>query len=874
MIEMLFGIFLGFFLKPLLWYVCVVLLKSKLNPPYVRETRAGSDDPITATQVRLCIESLHQCDDVYWLNVVIQRYLMLAVQSYAFMERIRMMILKKALPFVQYKLIRKMEISKIDLGKEFPIVRSIKLLTQSELDDILLSSRDVREETDDDLSKMRANPEHTAPEDNEARKSDESRDVYGKIFKSCMLLVDTHFVGEMKVQVSIEVPGNIKYEINVVLEKFEGKALIRIPSRSHHTRLEMAFVSNPNFEISIKSLHNTDEDTLKNLSLKYIKKMFVYGLTNSVVYPSWNSFYLPLVCTSLRDIEHKTVKITVKNYEEVAGNIRHRILLYTSMDYKIIKKSFKYLKRRIQYFINGQDRIFRYEFPLPKNVARGEMGDESSSEIDTPVGAALSNFYTWSIFRDVFAGFIGMKCVKSFTPSVSLVLVYFSEDSYQFVRIKGDNFVIFQSNDENCPEFMLFQVKNDVFYIYQYGLRKNLMISDGRAAEIIKKMDSEKSKTLGSEKLHNILSQTFARANDYFKTSLVCPEFDANIGIETSLDEIYKTFLSYESMLNEAPEQFQIKEMNTNVSKIDMMAILLDDLCRFQLVGQNFEVIGHSKLNDFIYTSILAETSDKKGDMIIHTFSDGSVIIDAEACNNEFLQGVKVEERDEDVTQIKIFSRKSHSQINFMGFLNHLNLLIRHNEVRGMVEETLPEHIDCEETYERTLSCTMGAIYVELDIELGSCVSFSVSRNIRQSYMIKKIAICSEKDNRFIFSTEEKDRLLISLKSKPGSKSHVTIKIVQLSPKFYRDELVSCEVELQARKELALPISGGKSSSLFWKTPNDISISMELKCDDESLMLRIPGIIPGKLSRQVFLFTNLGDVPKSFKIHLGMANLC
>eukprot|EP00866_Antonospora_locustae_P000455 jgi/Antlo1/455/1202 len=162
------------------------------------------------------------------------------------------------------------------------------------------------------------------------------------------------------------------------------------------------------------------------------------------------------------------------------------------------------------------------------------------SGLNANESSLLAGFYDWTVFEGVLGGLVGLKSVKKIDTHISLVLIYFSEEQYQFLRIKGDDFVIFQSSDPGFPEFVLFQIRDSVFYIYQYGLRKDLVFSDNRVLELIKKISGEQPRSLGSEKLYNILS--FSRRTRRNTRFSIGHRTGADACMEMSPDDVKRIF--------------------------------------------------------------------------------------------------------------------------------------------------------------------------------------------------------------------------------------------------------------------------------------------------------------------------------------------
>ena len=884
MLGVLLGTLVGIFIRQIVWGLCVFFLRSRLRAPHKGFESEEKEFTITSVQAELCKSSLHRCNDLDWLNVFLQRYFIVAGRSYAFKERIKAILIKKASPFLQYKLIRKMEITRLDLGNEFVVVKNVTVLADSDFDNLVSTLHDIREESESTHRGTGGESRHKQsginllevgadPEVFRSGNEEEHRKIYRSIFKNCLLLAEISFNGEINLHTCVVVPGGIKYNLNIFLRRFGGKVLMRMPSKLHQTRLEMSFISNPRFEIEIASLGDKNPESFKSFSIRYFRKMFMYSLTNAVVYPSWNSFYLPLVCPSLRDVTHRFEKLGGHNYVDVSRAITNRILLYTSMDYKIIRKTLTYLKRRIQYHINGTGRIFRYELPVPSAVEI--EGQEENTKVFASAGrreaSVLSSFYELRALMGAFGGFVGLRSVRSFDNAVSLVMLYFSDNSYPFVRICGDHFIIFHSNDEKFPEFMVFQAVRGTFYIYQYGTRKNLTFSDSRVARVIGRLGvpgakiREKRGGIGKIFSFGLRRKSRNRSRTSLAMGLEPPKMD----VELPSEEIYGVFAHYESIMSRSTNSLIVNEMKTELNKHDMLEILLDDTCRFQLIGQSFDIIGQSRLNDSVYTSILSDPHGKEDDVIIHTFVNEFYIIDMNAEGNALLQGFTLEEIGDAGTKIRIFSQQELSQIKFAKFMTHLNLLMHHNKIRGIVEQREDEKIKLGDTYERAVQCSLGAVFIEFFTGKTFSVMFSASKNARQNFFLKNIAIPSNSKAQFIFPTQSKDRIILFFATKQNVGEIMSLKIVQLPLEFCGDSFFNVEVVLKSEKSVTVPVFGDENDFLFWKVPPSIYVQMELGRENETIELKNPSIVRAKSGQQHFLYKNLRSAAISFKIHVG-----
>ena len=76
----------------------------------------------------------------------------------------------------------------------------------------------------------------------------------------------------------------------------------------------------------------------------------------------------------------------------------------------------------------------------------------------------------------------------------SLVIIYFTYASYQFLRIKTENGIMFQRITKN--ELIFYELKAKVLLIFQFVISKNLEFTEQRIARMIGKFMDKQSKTL------------------------------------------------------------------------------------------------------------------------------------------------------------------------------------------------------------------------------------------------------------------------------------------------------------------------------------------------------------------------------------------
>ncbi|KCZ76064.1 hypothetical protein H311_02946, partial [Anncaliia algerae PRA109] len=659
-------------LKILLWNIVTRLLFPRTS--FVKKKLQLSHQSMSERQKIFFAESIKPTKELAWVNLIIQRWFEIAKDNFYFLEKMKYLILKKFSFALKQKLIKSIKINKLSF-KDCPYVKESKCLGKDDYDEIIFGLG-MKEESSDE------------------------EDEYE--FNHVLLLSKIVFNGKVTVNMTVTLPGNLIYDLEISLIAFEGDVIFRIPSKNHLTRFDATFVSNPNFEVYFKG----EEDHLK---IKTLKKIFMYTLNKNVIYPCWNSFYLPMLVPSLKNIAHPEYKIDFANYKSIAEEIELNIRTYSCLDYKIMKKYESYTKRRGQYFINETHRIIRYDLNLEKEFP-------------------FDSFYDFSFFKDLFSTFVGLKQIKKLDEFVSIVIIYFTDASYQFYRIKSENGIIFQGITTN--EFIYFEIKNKFLLILQFVLSKNLEFTEQRVERISRKFLDKKSKTLGSVKLHSILSFSREKANVYFKKELIYPE---NCNLSIKQPEMEKLF---EKIKNMNKDDWFVKELQLKNKKI-----LFDSFIRLHLFGG--VILAQTEKENGVYTTIIL---DKDKDFLVNSLEEENIIIDSHSENKNII----LYEIDEE--NLKITSREkiiSHDVLYFA------TLLKFYTKFTSLENNDKFDEFSWAESLEIPYSAKTGSVYLEFFNKAETQIQLSIYEENTDKFVLRKILIPNSANFLFVFPSYE-----------------------------------------------------------------------------------------------------------------------
>lgn len=785
------GIIVGLFLKLVCYFVLTKLLFPKTT--FVRRKLRPMVRRISDPQKIFFTEALKFTKDVAWCNLIIQRWFEIAKDNFYFLEKMKTLIIKKFSFAIKKRLIKKIKINKL-IFRECPYIKEIKCLTKNEFDQIL-NRMGMKEESSEE-----ENAEEEGCND----------------FNHLLILAKTEFSGSVIVNITATFPGDLLYEMEITLASFQGDVVARIPSKNHLTRFDTCFVSNPNFEIYFK-----DED--KNIKIRTIKKIFMYALNKNVIYPTWNSFYMPMVVPTLKDITHPVYKIDFKNFSEISDEIELTIKTYSCMDYKIIKKYENYTKRRGQYYINGKNRIIRYDLPVKNDFS-------------------MTHFFDFTFFNDLFSTFVALKKVKKLDEKSSLVIIYFTDASYQFIRIKTENGVIFQGL--NFSDFLYFEIKGKVLIILQFSTNKNLEFTEKRIERIVRKMLDKQSKTLGSSKLHSLISFSKEKANVFFKKQLIYPE-KCNISIQQfNLKSSFDKFREIER------NDYFINELTIQTPKI-----LLDSYIRLQLFDGKF--VAQTDKEENIYSTIL-ETKNK--DFIVNSLEEKNLIIDFDTEEkNVFI--FEIEE-----SKLKLYSKEIIKPLNFYNFST---LVKFYNKYYSLESEEKFDEFSWANELEIPFDGKKGSISLEYYNKAETQIQLSIYNVETNDFLLKKMIIPNSSNFKFIFPSIDQ-KYSFSFKTTAKYNQWSRIRIRQLNETVY---FLNCNLFLAPKKEIKIPVLPSKDDILHWKIPANLQISTSLKKDVEFVNLSTNGLFSADNKEYVFCYKNTSTDNAIFNIWLGYTKI-
>lgn len=125
--------------------------------------------------------------------------------------------------------------------------------------------------------------------------------VNDRSYENLNVCVDfsVEYGGGLKIVIDVELIGNLSIPIIVTLGAFVGKARLRVPSLSSAKKFDISFLSDPGIHFAIDAaLVHRDNALFKDFLSGFIARKLHNSFLEQWIFPSYRSFYLPLISPS------------------------------------------------------------------------------------------------------------------------------------------------------------------------------------------------------------------------------------------------------------------------------------------------------------------------------------------------------------------------------------------------------------------------------------------------------------------------------------------------------------------------------------------------------------------------------------------------
>ncbi|KAL7347703.1 hypothetical protein P7C65_05s2g07950 [Encephalitozoon intestinalis] len=920
----------------------------------VRISNKSKGIEISDEQMKTVIRSMHRCRDTHWINAVIQRLYMEVSKSYAIEAKIKSIILKRFEMSGIRKYFKSIDVIEVVLGEEAPYIENIQVVSDDDIHKmIFLEGRkyeDCEEEKlfhleeeikksleiegiipeercecpiDSDESVPLEEVENSGVEtktDNRKKCVSElstklvedcltsqdretSRMVFSqKVFENLQVLLGIRYKGGAQISLSLELPKRINLKTTIFIKGMKGDVLVRVPSKDYDTRYEYCFLFNPTLSVAVESGISGEIGKLyfrKSIS-NFIERYIRHLIARTMVYPSWNGQYLPFVVPPIKDVVHRIEKVTLENHAIHLPQIVENILLYSSMDYKIVEVDGEVVYRRTGYFINEKERIFCTHFPIPKTslkISHFVGKNRLFKGLTLQESKIMSQLYSWGAFTNVISRFQELKMKTILTPTSSLVELEFENIRYEFIRVIVKNTLVFQRNDPKSPEFIVFKIADEVLYIYQYVTTKHFMMTKRRIWKLRKKLDSKPFTVLGSVSLYKLIKFSKRMMLDHLRKPLseVVEESTDSLSVEKNSDtktELIEIFEDIKETFSD--EKYHQKKMCSKASSESIYRVLSLDEVRTKLFSENcgiYTVINEAdNIRSIVIESRLQSGSSEfssqgntqpditmeiEEDFIIHSYFGEDMIIDLRFGREKEILIYRITRMEENSygysSKVVLYYSKSMN-LNFPNyFIEAFQLRIRQDEYLMIAAQHLYSTSFLEKEFRKVVEIGKGALYIEFYTDVPDDYSFTVYGASGDSvYSIYKV-ITSRKARIILPTVKEKEVFTIVLTPKFNRNRKIHYKIVSLPEEFSTEVLVDCNVGLSKNMKFYCPVFGRTDSVIFWEKGDDNEIKGYIENSDTKIMISRSGTMRTENREYNIYYKNKGEKKRDIKIFLGIS---
>ncbi|KAF7683623.1 hypothetical protein TCON_1168 [Astathelohania contejeani] len=920
--EVVFGVLIGIILAPFIELAIALLVanqskRRKFDTPPLKSTIQPTPD-----QQVIMDDSYHTCRDLAWLNLALQRYYMELARSDAYKNKLVKNMLSKVK--IKNRIIKDIRVENLDLGKECPVIKSVTSLRLCEYEEIIRNKsaankeKELLEEMEKETELINKQSE-ILKEDNESvntsySEEDNTRDDLSNVtnddiidngnYQQCYFLFEVYYNGSVNFDLTVDLLKGYSLPISGAIHGFQGKVILRLPAKDYNTRFEYSFIGDPNFQIQIESGLSADNENLfmaKTIS-SLSKKIFRFTLHTMLVFPNWYSHYLPQVTPSLRAINHSFTRVNAANFINPVKKLCDEIKIYLSMDYKITSVRDGIVFRRINYFINGDDRIYCTHYEIPPNAFRNcvrsvppgtvHLDDLTHSSntarfsmLNSEDAEVLGLFYTLRALHGVFSQFRGLREIRRISDHVSLVVLNFINHTYEFVRIIHDNLLIFHRNSSTLPEFFVFKIYASQLFVYQYCITDNLRFNSIRIRKLKDRMDNKSFKTLGSSGLFRFMAYSRAKARRYFGTENEISHDNYNPYALDSIEDVFdrlKTGFENGWINDEEVHQTTVR-YNKNLDMLS--AVISRHSVRMRLFCEACVINPPIAMNERIEYFSVDEVSSIPQEYVLYSYTNikdkdsirnDITIIDTEIDKKGYMQGFVLDEEGNDKCALTIY----YNQVRSRNLLSNFFFAI---EQRMNLEEYLIEAREAQvlqfvykKRFVKELICLEGTFFFEFYTEEEDDFYFYLYDKTQGKYIIDKIKVITGgicKPNRVVINVAERTVLQVSIQPKTYRNRTLSYRIYQGVGNWLNDTLVDFRIGMKKKEKYACCFIVPKDVTVFWEVGGEGDVEVLLNDGEATVGINGNGMVVSKGAAYTISYKNYGEKKRNVKIYFGCALL-
>ncbi|AFN83067.1 hypothetical protein EROM_051370 [Encephalitozoon romaleae SJ-2008] len=954
MVGFVVGFIIGLLSFPMIYCLSPRAVVEVNRKKMLRISNKSKGIEINDEQMKTVVKSMHRCKDTHWVNAVLQRLYFEISRSYAIETRIKSMILKRFEVSGIGKYFKSIDIVEVALGKEAPYVESIQVVSDDDVCKIIseeghkcadseeeklfhleeeikrglgLGDEILREEcgyggSDESfgheeverigeaIKASTGDCKKCIPEASEnsiessltSQDREANRMMFSqKIFERLQVLLGINYGGGAQISLSLGLPKGIVLKTTIFINGMKGDVLVRIPSKDYDTRYEYCFLFKPELAITVESGISGEIGKLyfrKSIS-NFIERYIRHLVSRTMVYPAWSGQYLPFIVPPIKDVVHKIEKVTLENHSIQLPQIVEGILLYSSMDYKIVDVDGEMVHRRAGNFINERERILCTHFPIPKISLKATQSvgkNRLFKGLTLQESKVMNQLYSWTAFSDVISRFRELRVKTVLTPNSSLVELVFENTKYEFVRVVVKNGLIFQRNDPESPEFIVFKIVREVLYIYQYVETKDFMMNRRRIWKLRQKFDFKPLTALGSASLYKLIRFSKRVMFSYLKKppcqigeeSTDSGSVERNGDMKTELVEVFE-----EIKKSFSDEEYHLKKMCSKASIESIYRVLSQDEVRAKLFSEDcgiYTVISEAdnirsiviesrsrsaSMPSYQASTCLDITTEIEEDFIIHSYFDVDTIIDVRFGKEKEVLMYRIMKMEENSygynSKVDLYYSKSMNLRFPNYFVEAFQLRIRQDEYLTIATKYPYSTSPVKKEFRKEVEIKKGAIYIEFYTDVPDDYSFTVYGHSGDLvYDIYKI-ITSRKVKIVLPVAKEKETFSIILVPKFNRNRNIHYKILSLPEQFSSEVLVDCNIGLSRNMKFYCPVVGKTDSVIFWEKGDDDKIKGYIENSDTKIMISRNGTMRTENREYNIYYKNKGEKKRDIRVFLGIS---
>ncbi|ELQ76134.1 putative Protein of unknown function DUF2404, transmembrane protein [Trachipleistophora hominis] len=445
----------------------------------------------------------------------------------------------------------------------------------------------------------------------------------------------------------------------------------------------------------------------------------------------------------------------------------------------------------------------------------------------------MMDFYELDVFSAMYKNFLYFREIEIISGRVSIIRLYFQNESYDYVRILEDDAVFFQRNDQREPEFMAVHVYDRRVHLYYYLTNRSFFINQSDVQKMY--------------------------ASFFEKRTLSARNTSTESIDQPNVDELVQRMDDIREINTNYVEKSLLLEMKKN----ELMDVLGDVCLRLKLFGLCAPIVTARQISTNLKMYLVGH---KEKECKLLSYSDQKVLIDT----------ILNSESSTVIYNVENFETARHISIKYTGDLEaHLHdyflpaLMFRIRMLSYSKDKSVFESVYNKSLEYRFPVETSSIIFLELHSEITD--EFYVTITADRRKIVNNLRVITTSNAKFLFSLKGKNKIKIGIRPKALRNRKLYVNLAQHPVLVVKNELViECVTLLAGNTSKNIKFDAESDNRIIWDLEDGDDVKYLLSNDRHSSFIGRFGVLYCQKQRYNLQIINEGVKQRNIKLLVGV----